>query len=321
MPAVNRGVSSLSFKKMQRQKIALADLKTGLDESGSASGSSSEDEKKRIGLQRIFVMVKVKNDHNIIPFYAQVPSGLCIFPGVVNPVIHQGIHQNTLLTQFTNNINPLSDSEDQITPSHIHNILKNQPEQKICTFTHQKGEQRTQDKQSRRPPDTQPNRRRCSHTPSFSQCCKCQDGDDEPSLHIQEDPVLDDLYIPITRETLCFVNECIYVPDLASSITNAFMFQIVNKIFRNLIYSPHYSLFSFTSSSWNYQNQPHPFLCFLNVILSTQALDRKAALISAPLASTYTHTSFSCLFPFQALSPLEKCHNDKMENSDSSDNG
>ena len=42
---------------------------------------------------------------------------------------------------------------------------------------------------------------------------------------------------------------------------------------------------------------------FLSVTLSAPALDRKAALISAPLASTYIIlTSVSCLFPFQALS-------------------
>ncbi|KNZ46956.1 hypothetical protein VP01_67g2 [Puccinia sorghi] len=47
----------LSFKKTQRQKIdtvALADLKTGLGERGSGTGFSSEEEKKRIGLKRIF---------------------------------------------------------------------------------------------------------------------------------------------------------------------------------------------------------------------------------------------------------------------------
>ncbi|KNZ52261.1 hypothetical protein VP01_362g3 [Puccinia sorghi] len=41
-----------------------------------------------------------------------------IFPHCGNPVIHQEIHQNTLLTQFTNNINTVSGSEDQTTPSH-----------------------------------------------------------------------------------------------------------------------------------------------------------------------------------------------------------
>ncbi|KNZ56531.1 hypothetical protein VP01_2380g1 [Puccinia sorghi] len=57
MPAVGRGVYSLSFKRSQRKKcvtVALEDLKTGLGESISGSGSSSKEEEKRIGLQSIF---------------------------------------------------------------------------------------------------------------------------------------------------------------------------------------------------------------------------------------------------------------------------